>query len=200
MGLMEDDNTPPSALAAPTDVVRVRFKNVPNGGGKDVVILTQPGKNVMALGDENGVKVPRACRTGLCGTCTADLVDPNWDGADNGTPGVQTVRCCSTSVMVPQGMDEMVIDLHRNSQDNGTPKSNPMARFDDGWENSYVADYMKTDRDAAGGDPNGTMTQTEKNKNRNEDPNVRSPSRRPLAPRKDVGGNMGGVAPWDHIW
>ena len=53
--------------------------------------------------------------------------------------------------MVPPGSDEMVVDLFRQGGgDSGEPKVNPMARFDDGWETSYVSDYQKDDRAANG--------------------------------------------------
>lgn len=30
----------------------------------------------MQVGDRAGVSIPRACVTGICGTCTCDLKDP----------------------------------------------------------------------------------------------------------------------------
>jgi ferredoxin len=172
------------------DMIRVRFKNAPNSQGKDVVVLTKPGNNILRLGDMNNITIPRACRTGLCGTCTADLVDPNWPEAvdDNGhvsPAGVQTIRCCSTGAMVPEGMNEMVIDLHRNAESSGEPKSNPMARFSDGWETDYVADYMKDDRVAANGDPNGQFGGGKKE---------------PRKPPPVRDNNLNNQAPWDRVW
>jgi len=85
------------------------LQNAP-GNDRDVVILTTPGKNLLHLGDENGITIPRACRTGLCGTCTASLEDPSWtgEGEEGGSEGIQTIRCCSAQAMVPDGCDEMV--------------------------------------------------------------------------------------------
>ncbi len=166
--------------------VRVRFKNVPGQG--DIVVLSQPGRNILTLGDENGIKVPRACRTGLCGTCTADLVDPSWPGDDpalGGKPGVQMIRCCSAGVMLPNGCEEMVIDLHRNSgsgdSKDSTPATNPMARFDDDWETSYVADYQKSDRGDKKGAEGGMVKRDANEGKVVVDPNVN-------------------VAPWDRVW
>ena len=59
------------------DLIRVRFKNPPPTTksdsrvvreGGDIVILCKPGDNILRVGDDHGVKIPRACRTGLCGT------------------------------------------------------------------------------------------------------------------------------------
>ncbi|GMH69667.1 hypothetical protein TL16_g05214 [Triparma laevis f. inornata] len=190
LGLLSNDSE--SALGTtnyPEDMIRVRFKNPPTssgvGAGEDVVILAKPGANLLRLGDKNGVKVPRACRTGLCGTCTATLIDPTWPGGEElgGEPGRQTIRVCGAGAMLPEGCEEMVIDLYRNNVDgeDETPMSNPMARFDDGWETSYVADYQKDDRKEKGGvgDGGGKVV-------------------RDKPPAYDSG--LGGVAPWDKVW
>ena len=39
------------------------------------------------------------------------------------------LRACSTRVVVPDGCDEMVIDLYRMQETKGKPKADPMARF-----------------------------------------------------------------------
>ncbi|GMI36735.1 hypothetical protein TeGR_g14900, partial [Tetraparma gracilis] len=137
MGMLSDESDG-GALAAEEEPIRVRFRNVPGVPG-DVVVQSRVGVNLLALGDANEVKIPRACRTGLCGTCTADLVDPSWPGGGDagGAPGLQAIRCCSAKTVLPLGMDEMIIDLSRGSESSGEPVSNPMARFDDGWENDY---------------------------------------------------------------
>ena len=149
----------------PSDYIKVRFVNPPNveekrrhkfpdrKDGKDIVILAKKGTNLLKLGDKNGVHIPRACRTGLCGTCTADLIDPTWPGGGDlsGEPGLQNIRCCSTAVTLPQDCEEMVIDLYRNSPMENMKgvveqQINPMKRFDDGWETAYVADYQKENK------------------------------------------------------
>ena len=74
---------------------------------------------------------------------------------------------------------------HRNNgkagDEDDVPMSNPMARFDDGWETSYVADYQKDDRAEKGGEINGGGKVV-----------------REKPPTYDSG--VGGVAPWDKIW
>lgn len=35
-------------------------------------------KRLNQVGDKAGLSLPRACCTGLCGTCTSDLVDPSF--------------------------------------------------------------------------------------------------------------------------
>lgn len=55
-----------------------------------------------------------------------------------------------------------------------------MARFDDGWETSYVSDYQKDDRQANGmGEGGGRVVRDKERKYQ---------------------GDLGGVAPWDKIW
>lgn len=85
--------------------IAVRFTNTPLR--KDIIVPSLPGKNLLKLGDSVELKIPRACRTGLCGACTVDMEDPQFPD------GVQTIRACQTSVLLPDGCDEMVIDLHR---------------------------------------------------------------------------------------
>ncbi|GMI11893.1 hypothetical protein TrVE_jg12523 [Triparma verrucosa] len=191
LGLLSNEGDSDLAAEDPSEMIRVRFKNPPSdsgvGAGEDVVILAKPGANLLRLGDQNGVKVPRACRTGLCGTCTATLIDPTWPGGEElgGEPGLQTIRVCGAGAMLPEGCDEMVIDLYRNNgkagDEDDVPMSNPMARFDDGWETSYVADYQKDDRAEKGGEINGGGKVV-----------------REKPPTYDSG--VGGVAPWDKIW
>jgi ferredoxin len=137
-------------------LIAVRFKNVPDSTtGEDVVVYAKQGTNVLRLGEKNGVKIPRSCRQGLCGTCTADLVDPSWV-EPNGKPsireGYQAIRTCCAGVMLPAGCEEMEIDLFRNSggssDDDGLYKNdagkaiNPMKRFDDNWESEFKANWV----------------------------------------------------------
>lgn len=93
--------------------VTVRFTNTING--KDVVVEKVPvGSNLLAIGDSAGVKLPRACRTGLCGSCTCELKTLSTETASNSErPGYSIIRACSTRCQAPDGMDEMVIDVHR---------------------------------------------------------------------------------------
>jgi ferredoxin len=213
MGMLTTNDLKSASPDEP-EMIRVRLKNPPQPTevkgkmrfenwkkGDDIVILAKPGRNILNLGDENGIKIPRACRSGLCGTCTADLEDPSWAGGDGtgegegGIAGTQIIRCCSTGVMVPSGCEEMVIDLYRNSGTGGKAVnvakeeiSNPMARFDDGWETAYVSDSMKGDKDG------------------NDRKRGRAPPKGGYEAKKDVSRRQpqatGGrnVAPWDKLW
>ena len=66
LGLLSNEGEDSSIETTEEDMIRVRFKNPPSdsgvGAGEDVVILAKPGANLLRLGDQNGVKVPRACR------------------------------------------------------------------------------------------------------------------------------------------
>ena len=93
-------------------MINVRFINTVSG--KDVVTKAHMGANLMVVGDSAGVKLPRACRTGLCGSCTCDLMDPQAiQTTSNSRDGFATIRACSAKCFVPEGMDEMVIDVYR---------------------------------------------------------------------------------------
>jgi len=72
------------------------------------------------------VKLPRGCMTGLCGSCTCDIEEPSV-GADYGFRAI--ARACSTTVAVPEGCEEMVVDVYRMINNKGKPKEDPMARF-----------------------------------------------------------------------
>ena len=91
----------------------VRFINTISG--KDVVVEDVPmGSNLLAIGDSAGVKLPRACRTGLCGSCTCDVKDPLAIAtSSNSRDGFATIRACSAKCFVPEGLEEMVVDVHR---------------------------------------------------------------------------------------
>lgn len=103
----EDVAVPPK----PT-LISVRFINTVNG--KDVTIQVEAGTNLLAVGDSAGVKLPRACRTGLCGSCTCEIQDPAAIAtSSNPRDGFATIRACSANCYVPQGMDELVVDVHR---------------------------------------------------------------------------------------
>lgn len=93
--------------------IKVRFINTVSG--KDVVVEDVPiGSNLLAVGDSAGVKLPRACRTGLCGSCTCEVKDPLAIATStNPRDGFATIRACSTKCFVPNGLDEMVVDVYR---------------------------------------------------------------------------------------
>eukprot|EP00188_Purpureofilum_apyrenoidigerum_P003180 Plantae.Rhodophyta-Purpureofilum_apyrenoidigerum.ctg3259.p1 GENE.Plantae.Rhodophyta-Purpureofilum_apyrenoidigerum.ctg3259~~Plantae.Rhodophyta-Purpureofilum_apyrenoidigerum.ctg3259.p1 ORF type:complete len:287 (-),score=33.55 Plantae.Rhodophyta-Purpureofilum_apyrenoidigerum.ctg3259:308-1168(-) len=102
--------------------IAVRFTNTPYK--IDQIVPSEPGKNLLKLGDSADIKIPRGCRTGLCGACTVDLEDPTFPG------GKQTIRACQTSVMLPQGCDEMVIDLYRMEPKQQFSRKDPFMRFE----------------------------------------------------------------------
>jgi ferredoxin len=93
-------------------MITVRFINTV--GGKDVVSTVEQGSNLLFIGDQAGVKLPRSCRTGLCASCTCEVQDPQAVAtASNPRDGYATIRACSTKCYVPPGMDEMIVDVYR---------------------------------------------------------------------------------------
>jgi len=123
------------------------------------------GSNLLAVGDNAGVKLPRACRTGLCGSCTCEVQDPQAIAtSSNPRDGFATIRACSTKCYVPNGLEEMVVDVHRMQRKPAkTPgvvgrdstssiieditSSDPMARFYGDWEKEFRPQWemAKTD-------------------------------------------------------
>ena len=95
------------------NTVTVRFVNTISG--EDVVVRdVQQGQNLMFLGDSAGVKIPRACRTGLCGTCTCEVITPgSIPTHPTEREGFTMIRACSAQCYAPEGMDEMVVDVGR---------------------------------------------------------------------------------------
>lgn len=118
-----------AAMLGPGEVV-VRFVNTEDD--EDVVAVARPGENLLKVGDSAGVRIPRACQSGLCGSCTSDVVGLDTEG------GVETVRACQTSVSVPEGELEMVVDVWRVKEVKGQNEVDPMARFEN-LDTEYVA-------------------------------------------------------------
>ena len=56
---------------AEKEIITVRFINTISGN--DIVTSAAIGENLLFVGDAAGVVLPRACRTGLCGSCTCEL-------------------------------------------------------------------------------------------------------------------------------
>lgn len=153
-------------------LITVRFINPV--GGKDVVTTAEPGANLLLVGDAAGVKLPRACRTGLCGSCTCDLQDPlAIKTATNARDGFATIRACSVKCFLPEGMDEMVVDVYRmgvgkgrkpvvpssatstkeEEQDDDSSSSSytdPMARFSGNWEKEFRPNWELQQNDFSG--------------------------------------------------
>lgn len=93
-------------------VINIRFIN--NLTGQDIITTADEGELLLGVGDRAGVKLPRACRLGLCGSCTCELQDPRAIATDtNPRDGFATIRACSYKCAVPEGMDEMVVDVKR---------------------------------------------------------------------------------------
>lgn len=122
--------------------ITVRFLNTNNEF--DVVTSCPPGANLLAVADAAGVKLPRACRTGLCGSCTTEVKDPNAAVTKSSPrPGFATVRACSVKCFIPQGETEMIIDVEKSRQGqrkstvSGDVYADPMARFSGDWEKDF---------------------------------------------------------------
>ena len=110
--------------------VTVRFINTPTG--KDVVAYgVEEGSNLLSVGDNVGVKLPRACRNGICGACTCDIQDPlAIETETNPRAGFATMRACSTKCRVPDGMTEMIVDVRRmrKAKKSSSPDGEEMVR------------------------------------------------------------------------
>ncbi len=99
--------------------IAVRFINTPSG--EDEFAAAMPGDVLMQVGDSVGIQIPRACVSGLCGSCTCDVVTD---------AGAETVRACQTGVTDMTSTGEMVVDLARMRDIRKRKVMNPMARFD----------------------------------------------------------------------
>jgi 2Fe-2S iron-sulfur cluster binding domain len=138
--------------------VAVRF--IGTEDGVDRVIAAKPGDAVVATAAKAGVKIATSCRSGLCGTCTTDLEDPNWPSSKTYRPGYQPMRACVAKITVPPGCEEMVLDVYRGSAAGRKLNKNlipedlaeglnlaaselpeAMSRFGENWENDFKPDY-----------------------------------------------------------
>ena len=54
------------------------------------VTSAMTGESLRHVADKVGITIPRGCKSGVCGACTTDLVDPNWDAFS--AAAVQTER------------------------------------------------------------------------------------------------------------
>jgi len=131
-----------------TQILTVRFINTPTG--KDVVTQAEVGSNLLNVADTCGINLPRACRTGLCGSCTCEVQDPEAIKTNtNPRDGFATIRACSSKCSIPLGMNEMVVDVGRmrkSSKQVGSKSddvdvtgqdNDPMARFSGNWEKEF---------------------------------------------------------------
>ena len=103
MGKSENNDVLKMNMNVP--LVNVRFINTRSG--KDVITNVPLGANLLTVGDQAGISLPRACRTGLCGSCTCEVKDPA------AIDGYATIRACSANVFVPSGESEMIVDVYR---------------------------------------------------------------------------------------
>lgn len=106
--------------------IAVRFINNPEGD--DVIAVAEQGDALFRVGDANGARIPRACRSGLCGTCTVDIL---------GLGETQTVRACQTMVVAPTEGNELIVDMQRVKTARRSGR-NPMSRFEN-LDTEYVA-------------------------------------------------------------
>lgn len=94
-----------------------------------MVAAALPGDPLLRTSDGVGVNIPRACQSGLCGSCTCDILDTNSE------TGFQTVRACQTGVVIPDDGTEMIVDVARMKT---MRKRDPMKRFEN-LDTEYVA-------------------------------------------------------------
>ena len=139
-----------TSLSAPA--IKVRF--IPKGGGADVLTSVPENMNLLNAADAAGLKIPRACRNGLCGACECTLVTADGDE--------RYMRACSTTIKLTDvSGGEYVVDLTKKKkkraadadadddeeEEDDDVMAASMARFSDDWENSYVPDYHAENND-----------------------------------------------------
>jgi hypothetical protein len=137
--------------------VLVRFINLPTEGREgqptEVMETAMQGESLISVASRVGVRIPTSCRTGICGTCTMDLEDPNWKQYGSYRPGYVPFKTCVAKVTVPAGHYEMVVDVYRMRKGSGrvpgdlktltvTELGDAMARFEDGWEEDYKGNKL----------------------------------------------------------
>jgi 2Fe-2S iron-sulfur cluster binding domain len=161
--------------------VAVRF--IGTEDGVDRVIAAKPGDAVVATATKAGVKIATSCRSGLCGTCTTDLEDPNWPSNKTYRPGYQPMRACVAKITVPPGCDEMVLDVYRGSAAGRKLNKNlipedlaaglnlaaqelpeAMSRFGENWENDFKPDYKMGGRGS--GPPSSSSSSSARSNNK----------------------------------
>lgn len=177
--------------------IPVRFVNYEIMGSEKLV-YAEHGTNVLTISDEAGVHIPRQCRSGLCGTCTADVKDPTWTEGDR--IGFQTVRTCQAGAMLTSGCDEMVIDCYRNANSESSIQgdkedavliggNNVMSNFADGWEEEFQPDYKSSGGIEVMKNTNPEYTVKEGQKSTIE---IEKPH---WTPRIDAN-----IPPWETVW
>lgn len=170
---------------------------------------------VLNIGDSVGVRLPRACRNGLCGSCVCDVLEPNSTQ--------QTIKACNTKLLAPSNGAEIVVDVYRLNGGDDDVMESSMKRFSDDWETQFVPDYKRdlgpsAPQSVASGpdyskpevwttyerirnsyEPThgGTPWQDDKNDDDQDDDDEQHPP-----PRRPLYGNAlaDGIAPWEQIW
>lgn len=89
----------------------------------------------MNVGDDADVRLPRACRNGLCGSCVCDVIES--DGIR------RTITACNTKLAVPDDGGDLVVDVYRLKQGDDNVMESSMRRFADDWETQFVPDYKR---------------------------------------------------------
>ncbi|KAI0562968.1 Ferritin-2 [Gracilaria domingensis] len=118
---------PPEYDLMPGEIA-VRFINTPSG--QTVIAAASVGDNLLKVGDSVNLHIPRGCQTGVCGSCTCDVLDPT------SPDGRQTVRACQTGAIPTDGSNELVVDVARMKT--ASKAKNPMSRFEN-LDTEYVA-------------------------------------------------------------
>lgn len=95
-----------------------------------MIAAAKYGDGLLQVGDSVGIHIPRACQTGLCGSCTCDVLDTTADD------GRQVIRACQAGVYIPDGGRELVVDVARMK--NAPRRKDPLARFEN-LDTEYVA-------------------------------------------------------------
>ena len=197
----DDGDSAETEVVSKKKMVKVTFVNF-DGPSSKRSLDVEEGTNILKVAREKvNVRIPYNCRTGLCGSCTADVKDPTWEEGDRA--GYQTVRTCQAGAMIPAGCDEMTIDCYRMSEssnvaieaaaadgaDNTVSSFSPMSNFEEGWEDEFAPDYK------SGGDvtvarkitPEYTVRQGRRSAIEIEKPH--------WTPRVDSN-----IAPWETLW
>lgn len=157
--------------------IAVRF--IGTADGVEKVVGAKPGAGVIAVAAKAGIKIPTACRSGLCGTCTTDLEDPT--AKKTYRPGYTPIRTCVAKVALVPGCEEMVLDVYRSSSaKNKISRNNlppelmaklniqpsdvttaadmelpeAMERFGENWENDFLTDSQRLGSSTLTVDPN----------------------------------------------
>ena len=86
----------PEALAGGEQIV---FTSQWTSGKEYTVTEANVGDLLLDVADSVGIHIPRGCKSGLCGSCTCDLKDPEWSAAAQSvTVSLAVARWCWSTV------------------------------------------------------------------------------------------------------